>query len=427
MLNWSLVLIPVVMLTIFSYQNCSGLESGAASKNGDAKQDADSTTPATTGSAPISTEMPTLKRAIFLSGLSRPWDMAFSPDGHMFFTETCWGLSVRKTDGTVVRLFGTSDSSLLASDLVYQGQSGINGVAVDPEFSTHRFVYVFATSALNTTPKTNRVIRLKVASNFGSVSERQDIITDIAFKERDNAVGSAGAHSGGRIRFGPDGYLYVTTGDNHNGPLPQSLTALGGKVLRVDRNGGPAPGNNPPAGADPRIFTLGHRNPQGIDFNPVTGQAFTSEHGPGHTDEVTPLKAGGNAGWDPRPETGVTCPDDYCGYTSNKPDGTLTPMTDSSRHPKALSPLWTNDGNSEGMSPLVFLKGQSWKAWNGQLAVGFLRGQRVDVLLINEKAEHVGVKKMNLPLTRYRSLVMGPDENLFIATDDGQIWKVTAQ
>jgi aldose sugar dehydrogenase len=124
----------------------------------------------------------------------------------------------------------------------------------------------------------------------------------------------AGAHSGGRIRFGADGFLYVTTGDNHNGPLPQDLTKLGGKVLRVDRHGNAAPGNQTPAGGDARIFTYGHRNVQGIAFHPTTGQPYIAEHGPGHSDEVTPLTAGGNGGWDPKPEAGVSCADDYCGY-----------------------------------------------------------------------------------------------------------------
>jgi aldose sugar dehydrogenase len=155
-----------------------------------------------------------------------------------------------------------------------------------------------------TAPGTNRVIRLKVNDNATTVSDRTDIVTDIQYKPRasDHPFGGPGAHNGGRVRFGPgDGFLYVTTGDTHNGAVPQSPTLIGGKVLRMDRDGKAAPGNGAPAGFDARIYTYGHRNPQGNTFRPGTNQPFTAENGPWHTDEVTALVPGGNAGWDPRP------------------------------------------------------------------------------------------------------------------------------
>ncbi len=286
--------------------------------------------PAPPPAAPASTETPTLTRTVVMTGLNNPWDLAFTPDGAMLYTERCRGLSVRLASGSTVRLFGTSGSSLVAPDLFCEGQSGVNGVAVDPDFGNgNRYVYVFMASNLNTNPRTNRVVRLSLSADNTSAAARTDIIDNIAYKDVANGVGGAGAHSGGRIRFGPDRYLYVTTGDNHNPTLPQDLARLGGKVLRVDRNGAAAPGNNTPAGGDPRIFTYGHRNVQGITFRPAgqpnAGQPFTSEHGPNHSDEVTPLVAGGNAGWDPQNRPGLSCPDNYCGYAG---DPTTMPMTD---------------------------------------------------------------------------------------------------
>lgn len=362
-----------------------------------------------------------------MTNLSNPWDLAFTSDQHLFFTEKCRGLSVRKPDGTIIHLFGTAGSALVASDLFCQGQSGMNGVAVDPDFTTNRFVYVFMASNINPNPRTNRVVRLVVNSTFSSVGSRVDIISDIPYKHVGNAWGGAGSHSGGRIRFGPDGFLYVTTGDNHNGPLPQDLKKLGGKNLRVDRNGEAAPGNNTPAGGDARIFTYGHRNIQGITFRPGTQQAFTAEHGPGHTDEVNKLTAGGNYGWDPVPDAGIKCADNYCGYISNKADGTPTPMTDLKKFPNAVKPVWTNEGKSEGTGPLTFLSGTKWKDWNGRLLLGIMAANRLVIMQLNPEGALVSASDAPMKEARFRSLVQGPDGNLYIAIDGGQIWQVTPQ
>jgi glucose/arabinose dehydrogenase len=366
-----------------------------------------------------------INRTVVMSGLSDPWDLAFASDGTMLFTEKCRGLSVRTSDGKVRRLFGTAGAALEADDLFCQGQSGMLGVALDPAFAENRYAYVYMASNIGRA-KTNRVVRLTVDKLYTSVANRKDIVTDIPFKQSFNRWGGAGTHSGGRIRFSPfDGYLYVTTGDNHNGRLPQDLSRLGGKILRIDRDGKAANGNNTPSGGDPRIFTYGHRNVQGIAFHPGTGQAFVSEHGPGHNDEVTPLAAGGNGGWDPAPTKGVSCASDYCGYTSNKPDGTPTPMTDLARFPNALRPSWNNRGVSEGLGPCVFLNGPHWKVWEGRLAVGFLRGARIELLQLDA----VGMTTQttivaNLPSQRMRSLVLGPDGAIYVATDAGEIWRL---
>ncbi|HYW50206.1 MAG TPA: PQQ-dependent sugar dehydrogenase, partial [Gemmatimonadaceae bacterium] len=254
-----------------------------------------------------------------------------------------------------------------------------------------------------------------------SASARTDIVTDIAFKHVANAVGGAGSHSGGRVRFGPDGLLYVTTGDNHNGIIPQSPTLIGGKVLRITTDGAAAPGNNAPAGFDRRIFTYGHRNPQGIAFRPGSGDVFISEHGPNHSDEVTKLVAGGNGGWDPKERPSLDCPGGYCGYAGSR---SSMPMTDLTRFPSALRPAWVNDGESQGTGPAAFLDGPQWGAWNGRLAVGVMGGQRLEILELDSAGTSAAVTNSGLPGTRYRGLTQGPDGNLYIAIDGGEIWKV---
>ncbi len=381
------------------------------------------TPPTTPGGAPSSAVAPTLTRTVIASGLSNPWDIALTSDGAMLYTERCRGLSVRRPDGSTTRLFGTSGSSLVAPDLVCEGQSGVHGVALDPDFATNRTVFVYMTSNINTNPRTNRVIRLQLDATYRVASARTDIITDIAFKQVGNAHGGAGAHSGGRLRFGPDRLLYVTTGDNHNATLPQSPTRLGGKVLRVTRDGTAAAGNSAPAGFDTRVFTYGHRNVQGIAFRPTSGQPFIAEHGPNHSDEVTPLVAGGNGGWDPQNRPGLNCGDGYCGYAGNP---TTMPMTDVSRFPNAMRASWTNNGASQGMGPCEFLVGAQWGSWNGRLAVGIMAGNRVEILELNAAGTTVGTTNAGLPSVRYRGLTLAPDGSLYVATDAGEIWRVVA-
>ena len=416
------------------------------------------TSPGVTSSGPTSSgartavaqpAAPALAHADVLTKLDSPWDMAFLANGTMFFTEKCLGLSVRQPDGKVVKLLGMKDSKGYAStagDLFCEGQAGMNGVAVDPNFAGNRFIYVYSTSSL-TAPGTNRVIRLKVNETVTAVSDRVDIVADIQYKPRasNHPFGGPGAHNGGRIRFSPgDGYLYVTTGDTHNGVVPQSPTLIGGKVLRIDRDGKAAPGNGAPAGFDPRVYTYGHRNPQGITFRPGTNQPFTAENGPWHTDEVTALVPGGNAGWDPRPNMAGrgACPDNYCGYSPNqmgamdpKDRSAFMPMTDLKTYPNAMKPAWTNDGLSQGMFGATFLSGPQWKGWNGKMIVGFAGigihgtpvGNRLDVLDISADGLSATRTTVNLPMpaARFRSVVQGPDGNLYVATDEGSISRLT--
>ncbi len=393
---------------------------------------------------------PSITPTTVLSGLDNPWDMAFLPDGTMFFTEKCRGLSVMLPSGEVNALLGMKDSQGYAStndDLFCEGQAGMNGVAVDPNFASNRQIYVYSTSSLSD-PVTNRVMRLKVNDDLTGVSDRTDIIDDIQYKPAatNHPFGGPGAHNGGRVRFNPgDGFLYVTTGDTHNGKVPQSPTLIGSKVLRVDRDGNAATGNTPPEGFDARTYTYGHRNVQGIAFRPGDNQPVVAEHGPWHTDEITVLKNGGNGGWDPRPNMAGRgdCPDDYCGYEPNQMKGmdateraAYMPMTDSKTFPEAMQPAWTNNGLSQGTSSAEFLTGEQWGDWDGRLVVGIMGigfggtpvGQRIDVIDLSDDGMSVKeVTTMAIPMAtgRYRSVVQGPDGNLYTAVDQGEIYMLS--
>jgi len=403
----------------------------------------------------LQAQPPQISQTVFMDGLENPWDMAFLSDGTMFFTEKCKGLSVRLPDGTVNNLLGmggTDGYSMTADDLFCKGQAGMNGVALDPNFDSSRTVFVYSASRMGDDPATNRVVRLTVSDDFSSVSNRTDIVENIPYKQAptDHPFGDAGAHNGGRIRFNPgDGFLYVTTGDNHNSSLPQFGDNLGSKVLRIDRDGKAAPMNADvlPDGFDARTFTYGHRNVQGISFHPQTHQPIIAEHGPWHTDEVNALVPGGNSGWDPRPNMAGRgdCPDNYCGYEPNQNEGMdpeerrkYMPMTDYETYPDAMRPLWTNNNYSQGISSTAFLEGEQWGDWNGRLVVSFLGigfggtpvGQRINVIdLMPWGPTIMHNTEMPLPAgpARFRGLVMGPDGSLYTAVDEGQIHRFTAE
>ena len=225
------------------------------------------------GAAPAGMPAPALtKQTVVPRADEKLWDVAITADGDILFSQTCRGLAVqlRQTGGEQAEsllLFGDPKEgpTLAAPDFFCEGQSGGLGVALDPSFAENRYVYFYMLGSRRnaTTGRSwNTIVRLRLAQDMRSASERTDIVDDIPYKDRGTRGSEAGAHSGGRIRFGPDGYLYVATGDCHNGTLPQDLQALGGKVLRIDRDGNAAPGNGAPLGADPRIYAYGFRNVQ---------------------------------------------------------------------------------------------------------------------------------------------------------------------
>ena len=392
---------------------------------------------------------PTLITEVAVNKLELPWDMAFLPNGTMFFTEKCKGLSVQLPSGTVNKLHGIGGSTGYASasaDLFCDGQAGMMGVAIDPEFVKNRLIYVFSSSKLDD-KLSNRVMRFKIDESLSSVSGRTDIVTDIGYKPKatKHPFGGPGAHNGGRIRFSPaDGYLYVTSGDNHNGLAPQSPTYIGGKVLRIDRDGKAAAGNKTPAGFDPRIYAYGFRNPQGIAFRPGDNLLFAAENGPWHSDEVSAVTNGGNGGWDPRPNMAGRgdCPDNYCGYSPNqmgamdpKERVVFMPMTDLKTYPNALKPAWNNNGLSQGMFCNDFLSGKQWKDWDGQMVVGYTGigihgtpvGNRLDILKISADGLSATAVQASWPTAtgRFRATVQGPDGNLYVALEDqGVIYRV---
>ncbi len=332
----------------------------------------------------------------FLEGLTNPWDMAFDPDGNMFFTERPGPVSVRLTNSNV-------NPIVTPADVAPAGEAGMMGIAVDPDFATNHLLYTCYTATND-----NRVVRWEVKDTLdGVVSTTPTVLV--------SGLAKANFHDGCRIRFGPDGKLWVTTGDGGVGTLPQSLNSLNGKVLRLNADGS-APADNPFFGAvpgDDRIFTFGHRNPQGIAFRPSNTTPYAAEHGPDKNDEVNRLVAGGNGGWDPVP-----------GYNQ------AVPMTDLAKFPNAMIPVWrSGDTGTFAPSGATFLSGAQWKAWEGALVVAFLKDAKARVMFLDVGGDVDFTTPILAGTTRLRSVVQGPDGNLYVATDvgggGGAIWKVT--
>ena len=401
--------------------------------------------------------VPKIGSMVVMSGLSNPWDMTFTKDGSMFFTEKCDGLSVKTAAGKTHKLYGMKGSKGYKSsgnDLFCSGQAGMLGVELDPNFKKNRTLYLYSTSNKyhGSGCKTNFekcdgniVMKFKVAKDMKSISGRTDIVKDIQYKpfKSNQPFGGPGAHNGGRMAFGPDGYLHVGTGDRHRGVCGQDNTLLCSVVLRIDGNGKGHSKNK--VKGDKRIYTYGHRNVQGLSFRPNDGRLFTAEHGPWHNDEITALVNGGNGGWDPKEKTAgrVACPDQYCGYEPNQMEGmtpavraAYTPMSDT-RFKDLMPPAWNNNGYSQGTGSAAFLKGKNWGIYEGRLATGIMGiafggtpgGMRIDITDIAK--DGLSVKSViHMPVgasKRFRGLEMGPGNALYATTDEGEIFKISAQ
>jgi glucose/arabinose dehydrogenase len=214
---------------------------------------------------------------VVAQSLDVPWAMTFAPDGRMFFTERPGRVRILQ-GGQVL-----ATPALTLDDVAAVGEGGLLGIAVHPDFASNRFVFLAYTARLAGGGRELRVVRYREVG--GTLGEPAVILDRVA---------AADIHDGARVKFGPDGKLYVTMGDVANPSTAQDLGTLTGKILRINDDG-TVPADNPFAGSP--IYSYGHRNPQGLDWHPVTGEPWGSEHGQTGNDEINRLQAGRNYGW----------------------------------------------------------------------------------------------------------------------------------
>ena len=227
--------------------------------------------PSATAPAPATASAPaTAAHAgpqVLASGLQTPWGLAFLPGGDALISErdTARVLRVPAAGGEpveVTRIVATRPD----------GEGGLLGLAVSPDFGTDQLIYAYVTAA-----EDNRIVRFRL--------DRPDEVTPVL-----TGIPKGRVHNGGRLAFGPDGLLYAGTGDTGDTSLSQDSRSLGGKVLRMTPEGEPA------EAAGSLVFTRGHRNVQGLAFDEV-GRLFATEFGQDTFDEVNELVDGGNYGW----------------------------------------------------------------------------------------------------------------------------------
>jgi glucose/arabinose dehydrogenase len=214
---------------------------------------------------------PVPDRQTIATGLPVPWGMAFLPDRSVLVT--------LRDRGEVLHIKnGASPASVgHVPGVVASGEGGLLGIAVSPAFAADHTVFVYLTSRDD-----NRVMRMTFD---GSALKPGPVIV--------SGITKAGNHDGGRLAFGPDGYLYISTGDAGLGDPAQDKASLNGKILRVTASGAPAPGNPFPGS---RVWTLGHRNVQGMAWDKA-GTMYASEFGQNTWDELNQIEPGRNYGW----------------------------------------------------------------------------------------------------------------------------------
>ncbi len=316
-----------------------------------------------TGSGPASPAAtprePTVASRI--DGLHLPWSTVYLPDGTAIISERDTAL-LRTIKGGQLGTLGK------VPGVVPGGEGGLLGLALSPNFAEDRYLYAYFTAAAD-----NRIARMRLEERGGrlELGALQPVFTGIP---------KAGTHNGGRIRFGPDGFLYVGTGDSQRRDQPQNKAALGGKILRLTADGRPAPGN--PFGDNP-VYSLGHRNVQGLAWDRA-GRLWASEFGPTVDDELNLIVPGGNYGW---------------------PDVTGAPHRSGFLDAKVVWPS-TAESSPSGLEIV------------GSTAyLGALRGQRLWVVPLRGEFAEEPVSYFTGKYGRVRNVSLAPDGRLWLLSN----------
>jgi glucose/arabinose dehydrogenase len=335
------------------------------------------TSPSTSASA----VNPAITETVIQSGLIVPWEVAVASDGRMFVTERPGTISVFESIAPMAKRV----TSAQVSGVRAMGEAGLMGLALDPDFARNQYLYICA-SRLDQGEWRNEVLRYRASSNALTVDNtvlRAGIV-------------ASGLHDACRMRFGPDGKLWIATGDGGLASRAQDTGSLNGKLLRINADGS-VPTDNPTLkgqSAPSAVYALGLRNPGGLAFQPRTGSCFVVDAGDQMQDEIDEVSAGANFGWP----------------TALGPSGGGRGFAD---------PAWSSGTSALAVAGAAFVSGSEWGAWSDSLIVATLKEQ--DLRRFNVDDTHVTERGILLDQKygRLRAVTAAPDGSLLVTTSNG--------
>ena len=339
----------------------------------------------------VKTENNTFRLDTLFSGIKNPWSMDLLPGGEMLVTDRAGKLFHVKANMDKQEISGVPEVRAA-------GQGGLFDIKIDPAYPTNSIIYLsYAKGVTSDSGAVNTTAVVRARLEGGMLKDVKEIFEAKPYQKTEY-------HYGGRMEFGKDGYLYITVGDRgKHFVTAQSVDNDGGKVHRIKTDGS-IPADNPfvkVTGAHASVYSLGHRNPQGMAIHPVTGEIWTNEHGPRGGDEVNIVKAGKNYGWPV-----ITWGLNY--------DGTI--LSKETVKPGMEQPLlyWVPSIAPSGMA---FVKGNKYKGWNNALLVGSLRFKYLNVCYL-QGSKIVKEETVMNNVGRVRDVRMGPDGFVYVIVED---------
>jgi glucose/arabinose dehydrogenase len=340
------------------------------------------------------------KATVLTSVLTSPWGVKTLPDGRFLITQRTGAMRIVSATGTPGPAF-TGVPAVNSG-----GQGGLLGLCLDPDFATNKMIYWSFSEAVTGGNVT--------AIAKGRLSANEQALENVTVIYRATPAYAGTLHYGGRVVFDRTGNLLISTGERSDlvtRPQAQDYNSSLGKIIRITTNGQPAPGNPflTRANTKPELFSVGHRNPQGLAIHPVTGELWQGEHGPRGGDEINHVTAGLNYGW-PTITYGIEYTGPAIGAGIQQQEGLEQPVY-----------YWDPVVSPSGMT---FYSGNRIPEWQNNLFIGALSGQHIVRLVFSNKRVVGEERLLASEGQRFRDITQGSDGALYAVTDAGRLYKI---